>query len=85
MTNLKKNKYLLSFLVFVGFVLGCSATVEDQGYRNIDAVQAAALIKQGPVLTASKILISKGFHDLYHMKGGIKDWIKHELPVEKSP
>lgn len=137
MTNLKKNKYLLSFLVVAGLVLGCSATVEDQGYRNIDAAQAAALIKQGPVLildvrtpgeyreghikgsvlipvqelereytkisehlqkpvliycrsgnrsvTASNILMSKGFHDLYHMKGGIKDWIKHQLPVEKSP
>lgn len=137
MMNLKKNQYLLFFLVLAGLVLGYSATVEDPGYRNIDAIQAAELIKQVPVLildvrtpeeyreghihgsvlipvqelekrvgeisdhlqkpvlvycrsgnrsvTASKILIANGFHDLYHMKGGIKSWIKHQLPVEKSP
>lgn len=137
MTNLKKHKILFSFLIIAGLVLGCSAAVEDQGYRNLDAAQAAELIKQGPVLildvrtpeeyreghikgsvlipvqelereytkisdyfqkpvliycrsgnrsvTASKILISKGFHDLYHMKGGIKDWVRHQLPLEKTP
>jgi len=137
MTNLKKHKILLSFLIIAGLVLGCSAAVEDQGYRNLDAAQAAELIKQEPVLildvrtpeeykeghikgsvlipvqglereyvkisdhsqkpvliycrsgnrsvTASKILISKGFHDLYHMKGGIKDWVRHQLPLEKTP
>lgn len=122
--------------MFAGLVLGCSTLMEDQGYRNLDAAQAAELIKQEPVLildvrtpeeyreghikgsvlipvqelekrvgeisdhfqkpvlvycrsgnrsvTASKILIANGFHDLYHMKGGIKDWIRHELPVEKA-
>jgi rhodanese-related sulfurtransferase len=137
MITLKKNKILFFFLAVAGLVLGCSATVEDQGYRDIDAAQAADLIKQGPVLildvrileeyreghikgsvlipvqelekrigeisdhlqkpvlvycrsgnrsvTASKILISKGFQHLYHMKGGIKDWVRHQLPLEKTP
>jgi rhodanese-related sulfurtransferase len=137
MVNLKKNKYLVALVVFIGFLAGCSSAVEDQGYRNLDAAQAAELIKQEPVLildvrtteeyreghikdsvlipvqelekrvgeisghlqkpvlvycrsgnrsvTASKILISKGFQHLYHMKGGIKDWIRHGLPLEKSP
>lgn len=136
MMNLKKNKYLLFFLMIAGLVLSCSAMVEEQGYRNIDAAQAAELIKQEQVLildvrtpeeyreghikgsvlipvqelereytrisdflqkpvlvycrsgnrsvTASNILMSKGFHHLYHIKGGIKDWIRHQLPVEKS-
>lgn len=137
MANLKKNKYLLFFLVVAGFVLGCDAAMEDQGYRNIDAAQAAELIKREPVLildvrtpeeyreghikgsvlipvqeldreyvkisdhlqkpvliycrsgnrsvTASNILVSKGFRHLYHMKGGIKSWINQGLPLEKSP
>ena len=34
-------------------------------------------------VTASNILVSKGFKNLYHMKGGIKDWSKHQLPLEK--
>jgi rhodanese-related sulfurtransferase len=137
MMNLTKNKILFFFLVIAGLVLGCSAAVEDQDYRNIDAIQAAELIKQEPVLildvrtpeeyreghikgsvlipvrelekrageisghlekpvlvycrsgnrsvTASNILVSKGFRHLYHMKGGIKDWIRHGLPLEKSP
>nr|NJM04427.1 rhodanese-like domain-containing protein [Desulfobacula sp.] len=137
MTNVKKNKILFFFLAVAGLVIGCSAAVEDQGYQDIDAIQAAGLIKQEPVLildvrtpeeyreghikgsvlipvqeldreytkisnhlqtpvlvycrsgnrsvTASKILVSKGFRCLYHMKGGIKDWIRHGLPLEKSP
>ncbi len=34
-------------------------------------------------VTASNILVSKGFKNLYHMKGGIKDWVKHRMPLEK--
>jgi rhodanese-related sulfurtransferase len=76
--------------------------VEDQGYRDIDAVQELEREYtkisghlQKPVLvycrsgnrsvTASKILMAKGFHNLYNMKSGIKDWVRHQLPLEKSP
>ncbi len=36
-------------------------------------------------VTASHILLSRGFNNLYNMKGGIKEWIKHQLPVETLP
>lgn len=36
-------------------------------------------------VAAANILISKGFTDLYHLKGGINDWIKKQLPVVTSP
>ncbi len=36
-------------------------------------------------VTATHILLSKGFNNLYNMKGGIKEWIKHQFPVETRP
>ncbi|MBU1342293.1 MAG: rhodanese-like domain-containing protein, partial [Proteobacteria bacterium] len=36
-------------------------------------------------VTASNILTKNGFKKLYNLKGGIKDWIKNGLPIEKQP
>lgn len=33
-------------------------------------------------VTASKILLNNGFKHLYNLKGGIKDWAKHQYPVQ---
>ncbi|MCF6247376.1 MAG: rhodanese-like domain-containing protein [Desulfobacula sp.] len=36
-------------------------------------------------VTASKILLKKGFIHLYNMTGGIKDWSKNSYPIQTSP
>ena len=33
-------------------------------------------------VTASTILIKNGFSRLYNLQSGIKDWIKHQYPVQ---
>ncbi len=34
-------------------------------------------------VTASNILLGKGFKNIYNLKGGIKDWVKNGFPIEK--
>jgi len=51
--------------------------------------------KENPVLvycrsgnrsvTASNILNSNGFKDLYNLKGGIKDWVRNGYSIQKLP
>lgn len=36
-------------------------------------------------VTASNILNSNGFKDLYNLKGGIKDWIRNGYSIQKLP
>ncbi len=36
-------------------------------------------------VTALKILSNNGFEKLFHLKNGIKDWVKNGYPIHKNP
>lgn len=36
-------------------------------------------------VSAASILAKHGYKNIFNLKGGIKEWVKHDFPVESTP